>query len=405
MAAVVTEAPPAPGYRDLFAVREYTVLLGAQLLSILGDQLARVALTVLVYDRTRSALLAAVAFAATVLPILASGLLLGQVADRCPRRAVMVTCDLASFALVTLMAVPGMPLAALIVLLAAVAVIFEPFRAARAAVNREVLGARLYPIGISVTQGAYQAGQVAGYAAGGLIVAFAGVRTALLIDAATFAVSAVVIRFGVRRRPAAAPAAGPGPRLGVLSGVRVVLAARIAACALGIDLIASFVNSPEGVAVPLAGVLGHGPAVAGLLLAAMAAGSVAGMTIAGRFASPALLAARAPVLAAASCVLLAGFAFRPGLAAGLVLLALSGAGTGWMVGTGPAFAGAISDGDRGKAFGAANAALVGGQGIMILVAGALAAAAGPEAAIAICGAAGAAAAVPAGLAWRRARAT
>ena len=76
--AAVTEAPArAPGYRDLFAVREYTALLAAQLVSILGDQLARIALTVLVYDRTRSAFLAAVAFAATVLPIMASGLLLG----------------------------------------------------------------------------------------------------------------------------------------------------------------------------------------------------------------------------------------------------------------------------------------------------------------------------------------
>jgi predicted MFS family arabinose efflux permease len=400
--AAVTEAPVrAPGYRDLFAVREYTALWSAQLVSILGDQLARVALTVLVYDRTRSAFLAAVAFAASVLPVMASGVLLGQLADRFPRRAVMIACDASSLVLVALTAVPGMPLAALIVLIAAVAVASEPFRAARAAVNREVLGERLYPIGLSVTQGAYQAGQVAGYAIGGLIVAAAGVRSALAIDAATFAASAVIIRFGTRQRPAAAQ---PGTRPRLLSGVHAVLAVRVAAVALAIDLIASFTNSPEGVAVPLASWLGHGPAVAGLLLAAMAAGSVAGMTAAGRLARPEWLTARAPVLAALSCLLLAGFAFRPGLAAALVLLAASGACSAWMIGTGPAFARAVPDSDRGKAFGAANAAMVGGQGIMILIAGALAAAAGPAAAIAICGAAGTAAAIPAGLAWRRARA-
>ena len=36
--------------------------MAAQLLSVIGDQLARVALTVLVYDRTHSSLLAAITF-------------------------------------------------------------------------------------------------------------------------------------------------------------------------------------------------------------------------------------------------------------------------------------------------------------------------------------------------------
>ena len=107
-----TDAPArTPGYRELFAVREYTALWAAQLLSILGDQFARVALTVLVYDRTRSPLLAAVAFTASLLPMLAGGLLLGWMADRYPRRTVMVTCDLASLGLVRRKdAIPNRPL-------------------------------------------------------------------------------------------------------------------------------------------------------------------------------------------------------------------------------------------------------------------------------------------------------
>ena len=384
-------------YRELFAVREYTALWAAQLLSILGDQFARVALTVLVYQRTRSPLLAAVTFAASLLPMLAGGLLLGWMADVWPRRTVMITCDLLSFALVGVMVIPGVPLPALIVLLAALAVVSEPFRAARSATNREVLGGRLFPVGLSVTQATYQVGQVAGYAVGGLTVALAGVRGSLVIDAATFALSAVIVRAGVTHRKPEGQA-----RPGVLDGARVILAARVALLALSLDVLVSFCAVPEGVAVPLAASLGRGPGAAGLLLAAMTAGAFAGYLAGGRIRL-APLTRYAAVLAGAGPALLVAFAFRPGVAGGMAVLFASGACCAYLVATGSVFAGAIGNADRGKAFGAANAAMVGGQGVMILVAGALAVAVGPAAALAVCGAAGAVLAVPLGLAWRRVR--
>ena len=52
--------PPRATFRDVFAVREFRALWLAELLSVAGDRLALVALTLLVYDRTRSPLLAAV---------------------------------------------------------------------------------------------------------------------------------------------------------------------------------------------------------------------------------------------------------------------------------------------------------------------------------------------------------
>jgi hypothetical protein len=42
-------------YRDVFGNSEFRALWTAHVLSVAGDQLARVALTVLVFDRTRSA--------------------------------------------------------------------------------------------------------------------------------------------------------------------------------------------------------------------------------------------------------------------------------------------------------------------------------------------------------------
>ena len=73
--------PQEPGatFRDVFAVSEFRALWSAQLLSITGDQLARVALTVLVFDQTRSPLLAAVTFAASLVPNFFGGVLLSPI--------------------------------------------------------------------------------------------------------------------------------------------------------------------------------------------------------------------------------------------------------------------------------------------------------------------------------------
>ena len=53
-------------FHDVFAVGEFRALWASQILSVGGDRLALVALTLLIYDRTHSPLLAAVAYAAGV---------------------------------------------------------------------------------------------------------------------------------------------------------------------------------------------------------------------------------------------------------------------------------------------------------------------------------------------------
>src|SRR3954471_8926929 len=82
-------------FRDVFAVREFRPLFGTFLLSTAGDELARVALTVLVYQRTASPLLSALTFAIGRLPWLLGGPLLSAVADRLPRHRVLVATDAA----------------------------------------------------------------------------------------------------------------------------------------------------------------------------------------------------------------------------------------------------------------------------------------------------------------------
>ena len=106
------------------------------MLSVAGDQLARVALTLLVFERTGSALLAAITFAASIVPAFVGGLTLSGLADRLPRRQVMIACDLSRAALVAIMAIPGMPLLLMVCLFCVVTLISAPFTSARAALTR-----------------------------------------------------------------------------------------------------------------------------------------------------------------------------------------------------------------------------------------------------------------------------
>src|SRR5215469_16534280 len=125
-------------FHDVFAIREFRALWAAYVLSAVGDRLALVALTLLIYDRTRSPLLAAVAFAAGTLPYLVGALFLSGIADRFPRREVMIVCDVIRAVLVAVLLVPGVPLDALIVLLYAVTAFQATFDTARAAIVRDI---------------------------------------------------------------------------------------------------------------------------------------------------------------------------------------------------------------------------------------------------------------------------
>jgi MFS family permease len=129
----MTERPLAVtprGYAAVLADREVVGLLASRLVSLAGDQVARVALTVLVFESTKSATLAAATYACTYLPAIVAGPLLGGLVDRRPRRTVLVVTDLLRAALFLLMAVPSLPLPGLLLLVLVATALDAPFAAA-----------------------------------------------------------------------------------------------------------------------------------------------------------------------------------------------------------------------------------------------------------------------------------
>jgi MFS family permease len=373
-------------------VPEFRALWAAQILSVGGDQLARVALTVLVYARTGSALLAAAAYAASIAPQFLGGLLLSGLADRWPRRRVMIVCDLARVPLAALMAVPGTPTVVLIGLLCAVTALGAPFGSARAAIVPDVLG-DAFPLGTAITMTTYQAAQVAGFVAGGAVVGFFGARTAICIDAGTFLASAAIVALGVRHRPAPAAVRAAAAKNGesLLATTRLLLSQRAVRVPLLLGLLSAAYNVPEAIAVPLARAAGGGPVAASVVMAAPALGAALGVTAVTMLVGPEMRQRMTLPLAFGACAILTAAALRPGLAGILVILFASGLCDSYQVGANAAFVAAVPDERRGQAFGLAIAGMQLGQGAAMILAGAVASHAGPWLAVTVAGAVGAAA--------------
>jgi MFS family permease len=357
-------------YRAVFAVSEFRYLWMAQLLSVAGDQLARVALTVLVYDRTRSSVLAAVTFVASVVPTIIGGTLFSGVADRLPRRQVMIGCDVIRLLLVLAMVIPGMPLAVLILLLCAVTAVSAPFTAARAATYPVILTGDRYTAATALSLTTFQFAQVAGFSLGGVLVAALGARVSLVADAATFGLSALLIGIGVAARPSAHQDGSrrPRPLADIGAGFRLVFGNPALRVPMLFGWLAAAYNAPEGIAAPLARVLGGGAITVGLLLAAPAAGYTAGALIFGRV-SPTRRQQLMPLLAIACCALLVPMAAKPGLVVALVLFAVSGGCACFQVSANARFVLAAPPHQRGQAFGLAGSGMALGQGVAMILAG------------------------------------
>ncbi|WP_169454392.1 MFS transporter [Catelliglobosispora koreensis] len=199
--------PPNPErqatFREVFAIREYRALFSATVLSWVGDYLAKIAVAALIFHQTQSPVVTAAAFAISYAPWIVIGPVLTAVAERLPRRSVMIFSDFARMVTIALVALPGLPVWAMIGLLFLTALGNPPYEASRSALVATLLTGDRLVVGVSVQASMAQAAQIAGYSAGGVLAAI-DPRMALLINAATFGVSGILIMMFIKRRPAVA---------------------------------------------------------------------------------------------------------------------------------------------------------------------------------------------------------
>ncbi|MFI0352828.1 MFS transporter [Actinomadura sp. 9N407] len=391
-------------YREVFAVGEFRALWLAQALSFIGDQLAQVALAVLVYEATNSALLTALTYALTYIPPIVGGPVLSGLADLFPRRRVMVICDVIRAGLMAVMAVQGMPFWVLCALVFLTVLLGAPFSAARAAVLPDVLTGDRYVAGSAINNITHQAAQMLGFLAGGAIVAMVGTGEALALNSATFAVSALVLVAGLRRRPA--PKRRERESLGLWKGTvdggRLVFGDPTLRALVSFAWLCGFYVVPEGLAAPYAATFDGGAVTVGLLMSAMPTGMVIGAFVFSRCVRPTNRIRSMGWMSMLACAPLLGAALHPPLWAVVALWALSGAGSAYQLAANAAFVAAVPAAGRGQAFGLAQSGILAGQGLGILIAGAAAQLLGPETVVAFAGALGLSLAAILTLSWNRA---
>ncbi len=389
-------------FRDVFAVAEFRALWASQILSVGGDRLALVALTLLVYDRTHSPLLAAITFASGTLPYIIGALFLSSLADRFPRRIVMVAADAVRMVVVAVMLVPGMPLGALVAELYVVTAIQPVFDSAKAAITRDIVTRDTYPLAAAVIQSTFRLMIVVGAALGGLTVALVGARWALAGDAASFALSGLILQAGLRSRAAAAGTdAEPGPLANLVQGTRLVFGDKALRTLMLLGWLAAFYELPEALAAPYAGKLGGGPVAAGLLIACSQVGSVVAMPYFTKRIGPLTRLRWMGPMAVCTCLVLVATVLRQSLAVSMAIFAVSNAFTVYQIAANTAFVERVPNERRGQAFGLANAGLIVGQGVAVAVAGAVAEVVPAPTVVALAGGLGAVVACGLALSWRR----
>jgi predicted MFS family arabinose efflux permease len=389
------------GFRSVLEIGEFRALFTADLLSKSGDQLARVSLSVLVYQRTQSAALTGLTYALTYLPKLLGGVLLGGLADRWPRRDLLVLVDICRAALTALMALPGMPLPLVAGLLAAMTLLGAPHTAAYLASLADVLPGEKYPVGQALRIATNQSTQIVGFGLGGAAVAMLGPETGLAVNAATFAASAVITRFGLRRRLTPRDKRGEPGRA---NGFALIWRDRRVRSLIALSCLTNWYIAPEGLAAPYAAEIGAGAAAVGLIMAADPVGSTVGALVFGRWTPPDLRSRSVGVLAVLAGLPLLACALRPRLAVSLLLFAVGGVfAAGYQLEVGVELVRLVPDTQRGRVLGVYYAGHATTQGLGVLAAGAMAAVIGPSATIAVAGLLGMLVAVPCAITLARTR--
>ena len=328
-------AAPPRGFASLAPLRHrnYALLWSGGLVSIIGSWMQTVAVGALVIAHTGQATWAVLVAAGAFLPIGLLSPVGGALADRIPRRAALVTGNLAAAVVALVIAVlvadgrdgPGV-LTLLVTVQGCVSALINPFQQA---ILPDLVPRHEFLAAVSLNSAQYNLGRVIGPALAGATVAAFGYPIAFVANAVSFL--AVVIALCFIRL---APPPGRHERLGMAESLRLGFRAARGEpgcrAAIGIIAVVGLLASPFIALVPaMAHRLSDGGARAiasatGLLTTAQGVGAVAGA-----LAVPALARrfSRGRVLMASLLLLplvLVIYAFSPTLAFGVASLVLVG---------------------------------------------------------------------------------
>lgn len=362
-------------YRDVFAVPEFRVLFVARCVTMAAVSLSGLALGTTTYASTGSPLLTALAmFGGPLVTLVGSATILGASDSMGPRLATLVM-PVAYAVACLLQALPGLPWGVRFALLAI------PFLAGSATSGStmrllsDILPEDGFVLGRATLNIAVGVMQVAGYGLGGVLLVWFSPSTLFLIAAVAAALTALVIRVGIRERPASQTTANLVRRTRLVN--RTLLGSPvIRPLYLAMWVPNGLIVGCEALFVPFGG-----PTGAGYLFAVTAAGMLLGDVLMGRVIAP----ERRDRLIEPMRLLLAvpylGFLLSPSLPVAMVLGFVASVGYSASLPLQERLVIATDAAHRGQVFGLYSTGLMVGQAVGAAIGGAVATVLAPAHAI------------------------
>ena len=184
-------------YGEIIKEHEYRKLIFATVINRFGDSVDAIAFTWLVYQITHSAAWSAIVFALNTLPNVVVQPFAGAIVEKMNKKHVIVATHLLRAVIITLFALlyrAGLANALVMAIFTLVITTVESFNLpANSAFTMQVVKKEHMNCGMSLNSMLSSAASLAGTGAAGMIIATAGVSTAMMIDVVTFAVAAALI--------------------------------------------------------------------------------------------------------------------------------------------------------------------------------------------------------------------
>jgi len=321
--------PPRRFLLDLTPLRQhrdFRLLFIGQWVSAFGSFMTYVALPVQVYQLTKSSTAVGLVGVVQLIPLVATALWGGAVADAIDRRRLLLASEalllLGALALMGNALLPQPSVAALFVIAAFMSAVNGFHTPALQAMTPRLVGPDDQDSVAALMSLRGTSAAIAGPALAGVCIAAFGASATYAIDAATFAVSLAAIA-QVRAMP---PGEG-APRIGlasVLEGLRYAAARPVLLGTYAVDIIAMTFAMPMAV-FPALGERYGGANAAGYLFAALSVGSLL-MTLTSGWAKHVRRQGAAVIVSAAIWgAAIVGLGFADSLLIALLCLALAGA--------------------------------------------------------------------------------
>lgn len=306
-------------YRELFRSPEYTPFFLTGAAQVAASSVAGLALGTLIYVRTGSPLLSALAMFGPSLAQLLGATTLLSAADRLPPRAALAGVALLLAAGTAVQTIPGIPVGAAFAVLFVLGMAGSLGSGVRFGLLGEILPREGFLLGRSVLAMSGGVMQICSYAAGGVLIAAFSARGTLFVAVGLYAVAAATALSGLSPRR---PRASGRPSVAATWRTNAVLWSSPQRRAVYLALWV-----PNGLIVGCESLyVSYSPRHAGFLFAVGAVGMLAGDTVTGRFVPQAWRLRLAVPLRLLLAVPYLVFFLHPGLPLAAVAVLVASAG-------------------------------------------------------------------------------